>query len=130
MLDGIAKPMPMRAAALGEDRGVDADQPPVHVDQRAARIAGIDGGVGLDEELVVGDADLRARERRDDAAGHRLADAERIADGEHEIADLETVRIAELDRGELDAARIEPQHREIGLLVLENDLGRELAPVA
>ncbi len=24
---------------------------------------------------------------------------------------------------------IEPQHREIGLLVLENDLGRELAPV-
>ena len=73
---------------------------------------------------------MRARERRDDAAGHRLADAERIADGEHEIADLETVRIAELDRGEFDAARVEPQHREIGLLVLENDLGRELPPVA
>ena len=60
---------------------------------------------------------------------HRLADAERIADGEHEIADLETVGIAELDRGELDAVRVEPQHGEIGLLVLENDLGRELAPV-
>ena len=72
---------------------------------------------------------MRARERRDDAAGHRLADAERIADGEHEIADLETVRIAELDRGELHAARIEPQHGEIGLLVLEDDLGRELPPV-
>ena len=72
---------------------------------------------------------MRARERRDDAARHRLADAERIADGEHEIADLETVRIAELDRGELHAARIEPQHGEIGLLVLEDDLGGKLPPV-
>ena len=72
---------------------------------------------------------MRARERRDDAARHRLADAERIADGEHEIADLETVRIAELDRGELHAARIEPQHGEIGLLVLEDDFGGKLPPV-
>ena len=87
----------VRAAAAREDRGVDADEPAVHVDQGAAGIAGIDGRVGLDEELIVGDADLGAGQRRDDAAGHRLADAERIADGEHQIAHLEAVGVAELD---------------------------------
>ena len=51
------------------------------------------------EELVVGDADLRARQRRDDAGRDRLAHAERIADGQHEVADLERVRIAKLERG-------------------------------
>ena len=119
----------VRAAAPREDRSVDADEPAVHVDQRAARIAGIDGGVGLDEELIVGDADLRAGQRRDDAARHRLADAERIADGEHEIADFEAVGVAELDGRELNALGVEAQHGKIGLLVLEHDLGRELAPV-
>ena len=68
------------------------------IDERAAGIAGIDGGIGLDEELVVGDADLGTRHRRDDAVGHGLADAERIADGEHEVADLQRVGIAEVDR--------------------------------
>ncbi len=34
-------------------------------------------------------------ERRDNAAGHRLADAERVADREHEITDLERVQIAD-----------------------------------
>ena len=119
----------MRAAALGEDRGIDADQESVHVDERAARIAGIDGGIGLDEELIVGDADLRAGKRRDDAARHRLPDAERIADGEHDVADFQTVGIAEADRGKLDAVRVEAKHRKIGLFVLEDRLRRKLPPV-
>ena len=78
---------------------------PFMIDQRAAGIAGIDRGIGLDEELVVGDADLGARQRRDDAARHRLADAEGIADGEHEIADLEIVGIADLQRRQILIAR-------------------------
>ncbi len=51
------------------------------------------------KKLVVGDAGLGAGERRDDALRHRLADAERVADGEHDVADLEIVRGAELNRG-------------------------------
>ena len=39
--------------------------------------------------------DLVAGKRRDDAAGHRLADAEGIADRQHEIADLDRIGIAE-----------------------------------
>ena len=119
----------VRAAALGEDRGIDANQLPIHVDQSASRIAGIDGSVGLDEELIVRDSDLRARERRDDAAGHRLSDPERIADGQHQIADFQTVGIAERDRREFDALRVETKHRKVGLFVFEDELGRELPPV-
>ena len=101
----------------------------IHVDQRAAGIAGIDGGVGLDEILVVGEPDLGARQRRDDAARHRLPDTERIADGEHEIAHFEIVGIGELDGRERLVRAADAEHREVRLLVLEDQLGRELPAI-
>ena len=99
------------------------------IDQRAAGVARIDGGIGLNEELIVGDADLGAGERGDDAVGHGLADPERIANGEHDVADLQLIGIAELQRGELFAHALEPHYREIGAGVLEHQLGLELALV-
>ena len=66
---------------------------------------GLIGGVGLDEELIVGDADLRARQRRDDAVRHRLPDAERIADRQHHVADLQRVGIGEFECREVFLAR-------------------------
>ena len=121
--------MPCEPPEREIDRGVDADQAAGEIDQRAAGIAGIDRGVGLDEELVVGDPDLGARQRRDDAVGHGLADAERIADGEHDVADLQLVGIAEARPREALAAVLEAQHGEIGARVLQHDLGVELALV-
>ena len=56
-----------RAARLREDRAVDADQIARRVDQRAAGVAGIDRGVGLDEILEPVDAEMVAAERADDA---------------------------------------------------------------
>src|SRR5690606_740518 len=44
---GNAETNPFVAAAVGGDGGVDADDPALQVDQRAAAVAGIDGGVGL-----------------------------------------------------------------------------------
>ena len=41
------------AEVLREHGGVDADQLAVRVDQRAAGIAEIDGGIGLDEILEI-----------------------------------------------------------------------------
>ena len=41
-----------RAAAADEDEGVDPDHLAVRVHQRAAAVAGVDGGVGLDHVLV------------------------------------------------------------------------------
>ncbi len=62
------------AAALREDRGVDPDQLAARVDQRPARVAGIDRRVGLDEILVRRDADVAAAERADDTQRHGLAE--------------------------------------------------------
>src|ERR1700677_1185866 len=36
------------AAALRENEGIDADYRSIHIDQRPAAVAGIDGGIGLD----------------------------------------------------------------------------------
>ena len=41
-----------RAARRRDDRGIDADDFAVEVEQRAAGIAAIDGGVGLDVVVV------------------------------------------------------------------------------
>ncbi len=101
---------------------------PVEIDQRAARIAGVDRRVRLDEEAVVAGSDLGARERGDDPLRHRLADAERIADRDDEIADLERVGIAHLEHRKIVAA-LDAQHGEIGARIAQRDLGVELALV-
>src|SRR5205823_13608418 len=117
-----------RAARLRIDRGIDADHPGVHVDEGPAGIAGIDGGVGLDEEAVVGHTDLRARDRRDDALRYGLADAERIAHSEYHVADFDRIGVAEFHHRE---ARIpfEFQHRKVGTLIAKHDRRFEFALV-
>ena len=40
IFEGMAKPMPLAVAALGEDRRVYAREAAVHTDQSAARVAG------------------------------------------------------------------------------------------
>ena len=87
----------MRSAGAGEDRGIDARQPAGHVDQCAAGIARVDRGIGLNEELVVGDAYLRARQRRNDSVGDGLPDAEGIADRKHDVADLQFIGIGKIE---------------------------------
>ena len=66
---------------------VDADDFAAQVDQRAAGVAGIDRGVGLEKvALVVGE---RAFLGGNDPLGDGLAEAEGIAHGEHDLADLD-----------------------------------------
>ena len=121
--------MPIDSAGARIDGGVDAGELAVRRHQRAARIARIDRGIGLDEELVIAGADLRARQRRDDAHGHGLADTEGIADREHHIAHLQLVAVAELHRRQALALGVDLEHGEIGVAVGEQDLGLEFAPV-
>ncbi len=73
----------------------------VHIHQRAARVAGVDGGVGLDEVLKGVDAQLAAAQRADDAAGHRLAHAKGVANGQHLVAHGQGVGVAQRDHGQL-----------------------------
>src|SRR5262249_52401031 len=66
---------PLIAAAQRLDRGVDADDPALEVDERAAGVARVDGGVGLDQVLVGRQAET-APLAADDPRGHRARQAE------------------------------------------------------
>src|SRR5262249_4740675 len=65
-----------------QDGGVDSDQLTAQVDERAARIAGVDGGIRLDEVLVAVRIDARAGQAADDPRGDRVLQPEGIADGD------------------------------------------------
>src|SRR6185437_12963921 len=84
-----------RAARRRDDRRVDADHVAVHVEQRPARIAAIDRGIGLNEIVVGAGIDV-AVPRRNDAYRHRTAEAERVANRHHPVADAHLVGIAEI----------------------------------
>ena len=77
MLEGMAKPY---ALARGDDGRVDADHLAVEVDERTAGVAGVDGGVCLDE-VVVGSGPDDPALGRDDARRDRVGQAEGVADG-------------------------------------------------
>ena len=112
LLLGMAKPTPMLPLLLpgGGDGGVDADHLALGVDQRAAGVARVDRGVGLQQAGDRADAAwLRvllllaagldgAVLGADDARGDRALQAERAADGEHRVADLHRVAVAERGR--------------------------------
>ena len=100
----------------------------IEVDQRTAGVAAVDRRVGLDEVLVAALGESTApAQRAHDARGHRLAQIERIADGDHEIADREFVGVAERQRFEV--VGVDLQQRDVGLRVAADQFGLELAPV-
>ena len=97
-------------------RHVDRDHLAVDVQERAARIAGIDAGVGLDEVVIpLGAAHFDvAVERGDDAAGEGVFVAVGVAEGEHGLPDHEIARGADsghrqrLDGVDLDDGQVGP----------------------
>src|SRR5690606_3616422 len=114
------------AAGAGEDRGIDTDEFAPHVHERATRVAGINGRIGLDEVLdnvaaAERGADAGAADSADDSRGHGVTESERIADSDHEITDLDGARIANRDFREI--ARFHFQHCYIGRRVRPHDLG-------
>ena len=106
------------AGGLRIDGGVDADDFAVHVEQRAAGVAGIDGCVGLDEVLeLAGDAGLDgAVFGGDNAGGDGLREGEGAADGFNPVADLGLIGVAQLDRGQRRVG-VDLDDGEIGGLV-------------
>ena len=100
------------------------------IGQRAAGVAGVDRRIGLDEILEGVDAELRAAERRDDAHRHLWADAEGVADGEHDVADADAVHAAERDRREARFCRRHAMRNtgEVGFRVAADDRRLQLGP--
>src|SRR5438270_689321 len=67
-------------------RGRYSDQFPSQINQCASTIARVDRGIGLHG---IGNAPHRAVERTDDAIGHGLCNAERIANRQHLLPDAQ-----------------------------------------
>ena len=61
--------------------------------------------------------------------GDGLADAEGIADRQHDVADLQLVGIGKIERREFFVHVFQPQHGEIAAGILEHDLGLEFTLV-
>ena len=116
------------AAAARKDSGIDADQLAAQIHQRAAGVAGIDRGVGLNEVLIAADVQTAAAQGADDAGGDGLAEAERIADRHHEIAYPERLRVGRCQRAQV--FRRDFDDRDVGLRVRADHLGLKLAPVS
>jgi hypothetical protein len=102
-------------AAVGaiQYRCIDADQIAVCVDERAARIAEVDGGIGLNEILKCHDAELAAPRGADDALSHRLTQSVGIADGQRDVADPQGVGAPQ--RHDRQVADGEVQDGDIGV---------------
>ena len=100
---------------------------PARVDERTARVAGVDGGVGLDEVFVVRDADVGASERGHDAQRHGLIELKRIADREYPFGHLQRARITPRNRRE--AARVDLEERQVGRRVDADNRGLDFALV-
>ena len=114
---------PLVAAGLAVDRGVDPDQLAARVDQRAAGVAGVDRGVGLDEVLVVATRPFEAAAgRADDAERDRLVET-----GTDCRSPAPTRRPCSFDESpQRSVGRlrgVDLQHREVGRSVDADDLG-------
>ena len=106
------------AAAVRGDRVVDADHFALHVDERAARVAGVDRGVGLEEILIhdVGKLVHLPPAGADDPLADRVHQAERASQRHHPGSDSGLVAVSQPRRRqvvavELEAPRCRPWRR-------------------
>lgn len=114
------------AAAAGVDLRIDADHLAAGIKQRAARVAGVDGDVGLDERhgAVVGQGPALGA---DDAGRHGVFETKGRANRQHPLADLQFAGFAQgHDR---QVAGRNPQHGDVGPRIGAQHLGAEFAPV-
>ena len=124
-VDGDGEADALCGAGLG---GVDADDLAVAVEQRAAGVAGVDGGVGLDEvraagwrrRLVMSETTMvRSRPLTMPEVTDARELAQRVAHGDGQLADLERGRVAQL--GGRQAGRVDLDEREVGVGVDAGD---------
>ncbi len=87
------------AARRRKDLRIDSHEIAVSVNQRASGVASIDRRIGLQEVFKASIAETCAAALcTDDAECNGLADAKRVADGEHDVTNLNLVRICQCQR--------------------------------
>ena len=89
---------------------------PEEIDERAARVAGIEGRIGLDdivdEPAVLGAQ--RPADRTDDAGRHGRLESQRIADGDGDLPRAKALGIGERRKPQL-LRRLGAQHGQVGI---------------
>ena len=95
----------------------------MRIDERAAGIAQIDGGIGLNEILESGEAQLAAPGGADDALRDGLTQAIGVADGEHDVAHPQGIRAAQGHDGQIADLKIEDGNIRIGILADDGGIG-------
>ena len=88
---------------------------------------GVDGRVGLDEVLEVGDPDAVTPLGAHDAGRDGLAETERVADGHDPLADADGVRVCELEG--LEPGGVDTEDGDVRLRVRSHESGLHRAPV-
>ena len=120
----------MEASTATENGGTNADQATIDVDERAARVPGIDRGIGLDKVFItlnVGkDSDVAAL-GADNSARDRFADTKGIPDGQHAVAHL-NLRCVGKGNGR-EAFRVDLDDGDVGLFIPTDHLGGKLAAI-
>ena len=97
--------------------GVDSDDLPTRGDERTARVAGVQRGIGLDD--VIDEAararPKRAAERAHNARSYRRLKAVRVANGNDQLAHANGLRVPQRRRHNL--WRIDSEHGKVGVRV-------------
>ena len=123
--DGTGLP---RVTRVGGNHRVHANEPPLHVHQWPAGVAGVDGGIslhGVDKRRFTALAPRGAHrtvEGGNDTAGHSGTQPQRRANGYHLLAHLQFIGVAETHNGQV---RCIPQlnNRNVGGTVTSNKIG-------
>ncbi|MNI43453.1 hypothetical protein D3C73_977830 [compost metagenome] len=113
-VDGDRERQALEAAGAAVDLRIDAHDFAAVVEQRATRVARVDGHVRLDEGHggVVGQ---RTSLGADDARGGGVLQAIRRADGQHPFTHLQLIDVAHLDHRQV--LGVDLQHGHVGLRV-------------
>ena len=125
LVDGDGKP---HAAVIAADESVDADHPPIDIAKRAAAVAGVDRGVGLDELVVIAAETERASLGADDAESEGVWQLERGADRESQFTNLQALAIPQLRDRQISGRDF--QDSQVTAFVGPQQLGLEAASIA
>ena len=128
VVDRNGKAHARAGARVALDERVDAHELTVVVDERAAGVARVDGGIGLNHVGIDGVAAGRthgrgAIQRRHDTGGDRLLVAERRADRHDPLAHVKLGGVTDLDRGKLGRVGVlEPNDGEVARGIVAHEL--------
>ena len=117
----------LRTRVLGENGCIDTDELAEAVDERAARIPGVNRSVGLDK---VGEGDKLVQVaacRAHDALCNRRGKTVGVADGEDDVADAQVIRTGHADWPQL--GQIDLQKSQVRLGIEAHDLRFRDTPV-